>query len=71
MYRKIGEKFEIDGKVYQVTECGQWHSCRCCAFQKNGHPGACTDNACALMDRTGECNGMVRGDGKYVYFAAL
>lgn len=71
MNRKIGEKFTIGAKTYEVRECGRWSSCKGCAFQKNGHPGRCVNGECSIMEQTGECNGLVRDDGKYVYFAEV
>lgn len=70
--RKIGERFTLNGKTYEVKKCQSWYSCQGCAFQDRSHPSsACYTNEAALLEQTGECSGMVRTDGTYVIFSLL
>lgn len=70
--RPIGERFTLDGKTYEVKKCGSWYSCQGCAFHDHGHPSRrCYENECALLEQTGECNGLVRDDHTYVLFTIV
>lgn len=70
--RKIGERFTLGGDTYEVRMCAKWYSCQGCAFQDRSHPSRrCYENDCAMLEDTGECNGRVRDDRTYVYFAKV
>lgn len=68
--RKIGERFMLNGKTLEVRKCGLWYSCKGCAFN-DGHRPSRDCYQSDLLDETGECNGLVRKDGTYVYFAEI
>lgn len=61
----------MNGTEYEVKECPVWHMCNGCAFSIFGHPYLCYNDNMALLEHTGECDGLVRDDGKYVYFSEV
>lgn len=59
MEREIGEIFEHRSAWYQVVEAPpDEHSCNSC-------------QACICYDGGGECDGGLRGDGKFIVFKKL
>ena len=72
MNRKLGERFELKGKNYEVSKCKKWYSCQGCAFHDHGHPSsACYTNDAAMLAITGECSGLARDDKEYVVFKTV
>lgn len=70
--RKIGERFTLNGKTYEVKKCRQWYSCQGCAFQDRSHPSIqCYTHDAELLEQTGECSGAVRQDKTYVVFSIV
>lgn len=66
MERSVGEKFEIDGCVYEVVlddpeHCGK--ACKMCAFTP--------ENCGYLHDVRGYCTGIARDDGFDVHYVRL